>query len=409
MDGVSNVTHLAESGRIDASRVARTLERYTAVRSVNPALASGDGELPMARVLAEELTELGARVEMQGVESARSNVLGYFEVDPALPTVTFDAHLDTVPESERATTEPRWDGDRLYARGACDAKASLVAMVEAARHIFSRSSRPNANMIILGTVDEEVACRGAEAALTLVGTSDLIVVGEPTRLQIGIWNKGTTRFTLDTLGRSGHSSAPANGVNAIELMCDVVDRIRHHVVPSLAGSTPEQDCSTTVNIGAISGGGPLNQVPAHCRVGVDVRRMPGQSSADVLVRFDEALRDLIDDGSVRRLDPSVDSPAFETSGSTSLLDGILRLTRRRAPTSTCVGLPYGTNASRLAKAGASTIVVGPGSIAFAHADNEHVEVSETVLASELFVDIADNMPDLVAGSSDSECGLTRKV
>src|SRR5450432_694512 len=55
------------------------------------------------------------------VSSGRRNLLAL----RGLPRVVFSTHADTVPPF----FPPRWEGTTLVARGACDAKASLAAMI----------------------------------------------------------------------------------------------------------------------------------------------------------------------------------------------------------------------------------------------------------------------------------------
>src|SRR5690606_23102767 len=196
----------------------------------NPALDNGVGEAAMTDALAADLQAIGARVVRQTVLPGRDNVLGYFGVSPNLPTIVLDAHLDTVPASA-TMHEPGWHGGVLFGRGACDNKGSLVAMVEAACLATSGGRRPEANLVVLGTVDEEVGVKGAETALSLVGKAGLIIVGEPTSLDVGTWHKGTTRFTIETFGRSAHSSMPEAGDNAIMRMGEVLARIRDVIKP----------------------------------------------------------------------------------------------------------------------------------------------------------------------------------
>lgn len=381
--------------RVDASLVAHAVERYTGIASVNPTLGGGAGESALGEALAEDLAELGLRVEFQPVEPGRANVLGHLHVDDDLPTITLDAHLDTVPPAGDATSEPRWEGDTLFARGACDDKASLAAMVEAVRAVVTRGSAPACNVTVLGSVDEETRCLGAEAAHEIVGGSDLIVVGEPTNLDVATWHKGTTRFEIETHGRTCHSAVPHLGTNAIELMNTILTRLVNEVIPTLTAAQEEGRGGMTANIGAIAGGGPLNQVPDRCRVGLDVRRLPGQVSSDVLAHVDAAIEDLVREGQAVRLPPFVDSPAFESTCTDAMLRGILALARQVHPAARHVGLPYGTNASRLARSGAPTLVLGPGDIENAHAPHEHVGLAETVQAAELFVALIDNLPELV--------------
>jgi acetylornithine deacetylase len=52
-----------------------------------------------------------------------------------------------------------------------------------------------------------------------------------------------------------------------------------------------------------------------------------------------------------------------------------------------VGVPYGTDASKLAEAGLTSIVLGPGDIAQAHTVDEWIDVAELERAVEVYVEL----------------------
>ncbi|HEY0919478.1 M20 family metallopeptidase [Devosia sp.] len=381
----------------DAALVKERLTRYVAIDSTNPALEGGVGEAAMAEAVAADLAALGARVVRQPVLAGRDNILGYFDVSPDLPTIVLDAHLDTVPASA-TMHEAGWHGEVLFGRGSCDNKGSLVAMIEAARLATSGGRTPEANLVVLGSVDEEVAVKGAETALSLLGHADLILVGEPTNLDVGTWHKGTTRFTIDTVGRSAHSSMPEAGDNAIMRMGEVLARIRDVIQPQLGALRALTGETCRMSVGAITGGGPLNLVPHHCRIGIDVRRVPGQSTDDVLATFDAGLADLIAAGHVRRNEPSIASPAFETSAWPELTELAVATAREHQADAREIGLPFGTNANRIARYGAPTFIVGPGHIRHAHTDEEQIALSQVVQAAAYFTALIERAPRLLAAA-----------
>ena len=374
--------------------VARRLERYVAVNSPNPTLEPGDGEAAMGEMLAGDLAALGARVLRQEALSGRRNVIGSFDVDPALPTIVLDAHVDTVPRGEAG--DPSWQGRTLFGRGACDNKGSLTAMVEAARLWLRLGAERACNLIVLGTVDEETTVKGAEAAVEIVGHADLIVVGEPTNLSIGVWHKGTTRFAIETKGIACHSSMPERGDNAIDRMGLVLARIAERAKPALAARKYDDGVACNMSVGAISGGGPLNQVPDHCRIGIDVRRVPGVESDAITAVFDDALADLLADGRVVRGNPFISSPSFRTTAPDALVDILVDCARRQVPVAKPIGLPFGTNANRLDRFGAPIVVAGPGHIEYAHAANEQIALAEVVQAADFYLDIVRRAPALLA-------------
>ena len=49
-----------------------------------------------------------------------------------------------------------------------------------------------------------------------------------------------------------------------------------------------------------------------------------------------------------------------------------------------IGVPYGTHASRFARAGVPSVVLGPGDIAQAHTKDEWIEISQLEQAAEIY-------------------------
>ena len=93
------------------------------------------------------------------------------------------------------------------------------------------------------------------------------------------------------VGKSGHSSNPDYGLNAIEIMHQVVTallekqqqlRERHH---QLAFDVPYP----TLNFGHIHGGDNPNRICGCCELQLDVRPMPGMSVASIYELLHQAL------------------------------------------------------------------------------------------------------------------------
>ena len=71
--------------------------------------------------------------------------------------VTLSTHLDTVPPY----VAPRLQGDKLFGRGACDAKGIAAAMLVAADNLASAGEQ---RVDLLFVVGEEKGSDGARAA-----------------------------------------------------------------------------------------------------------------------------------------------------------------------------------------------------------------------------------------------------
>src|SRR5437870_6822128 len=105
---------------------------------------TGD-EKDVGEFLESHLEALGYSVEMQEVENDRFNVIA---TTGAWPRVVLSTHMDTVPPHIVSSE----DEERIFGRGACDAKGIIAAQIMAAERLRVEGLR---EIGLLFTVDEE--------------------------------------------------------------------------------------------------------------------------------------------------------------------------------------------------------------------------------------------------------------
>ena len=167
---------------------------------------------------------------------------------------------------------------RVYGRGACDAKGSLVAMLMALRTLRDQRQGLRVNVQVAAMVNEEHTFQGVFTYLQQLppGARPMAaIVGEPTGLEVVIAHKGVLRFRLHTLGRAVHTSRAADGVNAIDKMAAVRTALRanfspiHGAAPAAGPRQPHGGAGRRRR-GAQRGAGPLHgsvrSAPAARRV-----------------------------------------------------------------------------------------------------------------------------------------------
>src|SRR4051794_8758537 len=107
----------------DETRLVADLETLVAFDTENP-----PGRETEAVVwLGDRLSAAGFDVAVQQFAPGRANISAAL-VNGAGPTFAFNTHVDVVPAGAGWSANPfqlRADGDRLYGRGACDAKGSI--------------------------------------------------------------------------------------------------------------------------------------------------------------------------------------------------------------------------------------------------------------------------------------------
>lgn len=120
-------------------------------------------------------------------------------------------------------------------------------------------------LYILATADEETSMAGARyfSENTAI-RPDCAIIGEPTSLQPIRAHKGHISTAVRVMGQSGHSSDPARGVNAIELMHDAIGRIMQ--LRDTLKARYHYDAFTvpypTLNLGSPHGGDASNRICA---------------------------------------------------------------------------------------------------------------------------------------------------
>jgi acetylornithine deacetylase len=305
-----------------------------------------------ARWLADYLRAHGWSVLEQRVDAARFNVIATPAGDTA-GAVTFSTHIDCVPPFFPS----RLEGDRLYGRGACDAKGILAAQVAAADRL-RRAGETRVTLVFV--VGEERGSDGARAANDAAtdNASRFLIDGEPTDNRLGIATRGILRLKLRATGRAAHSSFPELGESAIDKLIDSLVELRSVPLPEDAVLG-----QTHYTIGLITGGVAPNVV---------------SPSAEAEVMF----RTVSDAAAVREAVAPLEQRVT--------IEDVLEVPPVRLTTVRgfeVAVFPYTTDIPFLPRWGAP-LLFGPGSIHVAHTAEEYVSVAELHAAADHYVTLA---------------------
>jgi len=351
------------------------------VSSTNPHWDSSN--LDVIQHLADFAEAQGFAVDIQPLPGNPDKANLVARLGPESPSnqrrgLVLSGHTDTVPfDAERWRSDPlqatEYDG-ALYGLGSADMK-SFFALALAAADSFNAKAL-SAPLYLVATCDEESTMAGARhlVAETFAGARAAII-GEPTSLQPVRMHKGIMMQAITVKGRSGHSSNPALGNNALDALpvllnllseyrLNLAQRFRCELLPV---------ASPTLNFGCIHGGDNPNRICGEVELHFDVRLVPGLDFNAVeaeLQHFVEQLaKDRELDVEMRRLIEPV--PAFEQPISADLVALTESLSGHDA-----MGVNYATEAPFLQQLGLETIVLGPGSIDTAHKADEHLPLNQ---------------------------------
>jgi succinyl-diaminopimelate desuccinylase len=249
-----------------------------------------------AQFLKPILSKMGFKIKTVLSPEGRWNLVAEKRWGRGGRTLIFNGHLDVVPAGDPSQWKyPPFQGKlargRIYGRGASDMKGGIASFVHALSMIDRSKIHLHQGAVVLHLVsDEESHGRQGMGFLTRKGgiQGDAVLVGEPTDLQPVIAHKGALWLRISTLGRSAHSARPHLGVNAIEKMVKLVDRLNS--IP-LEKEHPLLG-KPTLSIGSIRGGTKINIVPDRCDIEVDRRMLPGEKKDEVLKEMKEILNSL---------------------------------------------------------------------------------------------------------------------
>lgn len=323
-------------------------------------------EKKLAEFLQREMKKLGFRVKIDDI----GNVIG--EIGRGRPVTLLCGHMDTVP----GYIPVRMVGNKLFGRGAVDAKGSLAAMILGATE-FARKKKKG-KVIVAGVVQEEGASKGIRNLLKSRLEVDFAIFGEPSRFnQIIVGYRGRAQLKIKCKTMGGHAGAPWAFISAIEGAYQIWLDINRHQFKSQREGQHFYSVSTCLT--QIEGGEATNVVPSNCEMTIDVRVPPQLRCRNVVEEIKGILRNY---ESRKDLEVSMKTEnfmePFEVSVDSVLVKSLRDAIRRE--TKHPIKLVRKTGASDMNFFGTKfripMVAYGPGNPEVEHTLNEYIETPE---------------------------------
>ena len=428
---------------------------------VNDGTATSGNESRSADVIAQVLGDAGLDIERYEALPGRENVVARIEgTDPNAPTLLLMGHTDVVPANEERWKHDPFAGElhttddgarEVWGRGAVDMLNLTASMAVATRRLAASGFRPRGTLIYLAVADEEaLGTYGAEHLVAnerdavladyVITESGGIPIPSPNglKLPVIVGEKGSWWCTLRVSGTPGHASQPFRTDNALVKAAEVVRRLAefkpptvlHDVWRQFIGSMGYPDelvgpllreegfedvcaalplgtgrqfhaCThTTIAPTVMHGGTKTNVIPDTVDLQLDIRTLPGQTSADVQRILEEALGDLAGEVAIIA---SHDDPSTASPVDTPLWDSLSRVTKGFYEGSATVPfLTVGaTDARFFRRAGCTAYGFGLFSTRMSiddygvmfHGDDERVDVESLRLSTALWEAVAHDVLD----------------
>lgn len=292
------------------------------------------------------------------------------------PTVLFNVHLDTVPDSPHWSADPhvmRRAEDRVIGLGVCDIKGAAAALIAAA-------NAGDGDAALLFSSDEEANDPRCIAAFLARGIPyEGVIVAEPTMGEAVLAHRGISSVLMRFAGTAGHASGKQDpAASALHQAMrwggralDHVDALSHARFGGLTG--------LRFNIGRVEGGIKANMIAPAAELRFGFRPLPSMDVDDLLATFAGYAQP--------------DAAEFsETFRGPSLPSGdVSRAEERRLEArdiADALDLPIGnavdfwTEASLFSAGGYTAFVYGPGDIAQAHTADEFVTLAQLQVYAE---------------------------
>ncbi len=359
------------------------LERLVGINSV-----SGQPTHQIVGYIKDYLESHGLEVSLSyDADKERANV--FATIGPQIDGgVVLNGHTDVVPvEGQTWATDPftlTRKGDRFYGRGSVDMKGFL-ACVMAAVPTFKAANltRP---IHIAFTYDEEIGGLGMPVLLEQMSGNayrpDVVIVGEPTEMNIVTGHKGGDEMRTEIIGHEAHSCDPTRGASAVSAAVRLITKIEEigaRIAAKPIAGSPFHPPYATFNIGIIEGGAARNATAGWCNFDWEFRPMPGEDPAPVIQEIrDYAAQVLlpemkaINEKTEINVITEVSVPALDDRIAERAANFVAEVTGRNSRGV----VSFGTDAGYFSDENYSTVVCGPGTIMRAHAPDEYIELAE---------------------------------
>ena len=365
--------------------VLATLQDLVRIPSVNPSLVpeEGTGESRVAGFACDWLAARGIDAWLEEAAPGRPNALARIGRGGG-PRLALCAHLDTVGTAgmEIAPFEPTLDGGRLYGRGAYDMKGSAAAILCAAAELHRTGVA--GDLWVALVADEEHASLGAQDFVRRHPTDGCILT-EPSENRLILAHKGFVWLDVETAGRAAHGSRWDLGASAVAAMGRVITALDRFDAETLRARTHPLVGPASLHCATVQGGTGYSTYAPSCRLGIERRTLPGETTEQVAHEVRALAREAGIDAQVRIV---LDRAPFTCEPDAPIAACVREAARAvtgAAPED--AGVAYWMDAAIFAAAGVPTVNYGPAG-AGAHAAVEWVDVDSVVTCARVLVEAA---------------------
>ncbi len=335
---------------MDKDQKIKILQDLVQIQSVN------GNEKAVALYLQNLLASYGIKSELVDYAEDRSNLVveiaGNKEGDNK--TLAFSGHFDVVDIGDASDwTHPPFEAEieegYMYGRGTADMKAGVAATIIALIELHQEGADFSGNLRFLGSMGEEIGMLGSKQLTEAGYTEDIdaMVIAEPTSNGIIFAHKGSIQYEIIATGRSAHSSTPENGVNALNLITEFIQRAEKRFNEKTASIINDELGPMTNSFTVIHGGEQINSIPAKVSLLGNARTIP-EFDNDQVVDLISGIMTELNQESEGKLELNVTQNMFpvESSRDSQIIQSVLAASDDDLEVKT---IPNATDASNFLK------------------------------------------------------------
>jgi acetylornithine deacetylase len=301
-------------------------------------------------------------------------------------SLLFNTHLDVVPASagQLRPFDPEVIDGVVRGRGACDAKGQAAAIFTALLALKRMGVRLKGDVLAHLVVEEEVGGNGTLAMARRGEQADACIVMEPTDLKILSSVRGAVWFRVICKGKPGHSGRAGDTVSALKMAIKVIEILEGYHARLLAASRGIHLFDAFPNpmpitFGKLSAGDWPATAPSRAVVEGVLGLLPNKTRYQVMDEMRQAILECGDDWLREHFELQFmyrhDAHVLETNH--PLVTGLAECCRETgaagevtAMTASCDSWFYNN------QLGIPTVVFGPGSLGFAHSNEEQIRLDD---------------------------------
>ena len=293
--------------------------------------------------------------------------------DKSKPSIVLNTHHDTVKPNKAFTLDPfipiEKDG-KIFGLGSNDAGASLVSMTQVFLHFYEQENLSH-NLIIALTAEEEISGNdGIETLFPQLPNVELVIVGEPTLMNLAIAEKGLLVIDGEMQGTASHAAHPNKDNAIVKCMADL-DHILNFKFPKVSPYLGE----IKVTLSILNAGTQHNVVPEKCNFTLDVRVTDEYSNEEVFNIIQAEMKSKLTARSLR-----LNSSKIEENH--PIVKAGLEIGR------TTYGSPTSSDQAIIP---CTSVKIGPGDSTRSHTADEFIYINEIKEGIEIYIKILEKI------------------